>query len=178
MREPNIIRGALIGAVSGIVGAYVKSLVEPPLQTLAEQYFPPTPAEKKMIGADPTNRIDHMPPAEMVQAAADAEGIAITKQQKLAAQQGIHYTLGAGLGATYSALAEVAPAVTWGAGVPAGAVMYGLTHATSVPATGFQKWPWQLPLSAVLWEAGSHLAYGLVTELTRRSLNALIDELD
>ena len=178
MREPNILRGALIGAVSGLVGAYVKSLVEPPLQTLAEQYFPPTPAEKKLIGADPTGRQDHMPPAEMVQAAADAADTEISKPQKMAAQQGIHYTLGAGLGATYGALAEIAPAVTWGAGVPAGAVMYSLTHASAVPATGFQKWPWQLPLSAVLWEAGSHLVYGLVTELTRRSLNVLLDELD
>lgn len=173
MKQPNLLRGALVGAAAGLVGAYVKSLVEPPLQTLAEHYFPPTPAEKKMTGADPTGRIDHMPPAEMIQAAADAEDL--SKPQKLAAQQGIHYTLGAGVGAVYGALAEVAPGVTVGEGVPAGAVLYGLTHASAVPATGFQAWPWQLPLSAVLWEAGSHLVYGLTTELTRQLLNALLE---
>ena len=178
MRQPSIIRGALIGAVAGIVGAYLKSLAEPPLQTLSEHYFPPTPAEKKMIGADISGEPDHMPPAEMVQAAADATGTEISKPQKMAAQQGIHYTLGAGLGAAYGALAEIAPAVTWGAGVPAGAVMYSLTHASAVPATGFQAWPWQLPASAVAWEAGSHLVYGLSTELVRRALTAALDRLD
>ena len=178
MKQPNLIRGALVGAVAGVVGAYLKSLAEPPLQALTEHYFPPTPAEKKMIGADISGRPDHMPPAEMVQAAADAAGTDLSRPQKMAAQQGIHYALGAGLGATYSALAEVAPAVTWGEGVPAGAVMYGLTHASAVPATGFQAWPWQLPLSAVLWEAGSHLVYGLGTELTRRGLTALLDNRD
>jgi len=175
MNQPNLLRAALVGAAAGILGAYVKSLVEPPLQTLAEHFFVPTPAEKKMIGADPSGRIDHMPPAEMIQAAADAEGMDLSKDQKLAAQQGIHYTLGAGLGAVYGALAELAPGVTVGAGVPAGAVLYGLTHASAVPATGFQAWPWQLPLSAVLWEAGSHLAYGLTTELTRQALSALLE---
>ncbi|AZI44734.1 DUF1440 domain-containing protein (plasmid) [Deinococcus psychrotolerans] len=174
MKQPQILSGMLIGAVSGVVGAYVKSFVEPPLQTLAESIFPPTPAEKKMIGADISGRPDHMPPAEMVQAAADAAGTNLSRPQKMAAQQAIHYTLGAGLGAVYGALAEISPAVTRGAGAPAGAVMYGLTHATAVPATGFQAWPWQLPPSAVLWEAGSHLAYGLSVELTRRSLIALL----
>lgn len=174
MKQPQLLSGILIGAVSGVVGAYVKSLAEPPLQTLAESLFPPTPAEKKMIGADISGRPDHMPPAEMVQAAADALETDISKPQKMAAQQAIHYTLGAGLGAVYGALAEISPAVTRGAGIPAGAVMYGLTHATAVPATGFQAWPWQLPPSAVLWEAGSHLAYGLTVELTRRRLVALL----
>ncbi|GAA4020965.1 hypothetical protein GCM10022631_38590 [Deinococcus rubellus] len=175
MKQPNLLRGALIGAAAGLIGAYVKSLVEPPLQTLAEHSFPPTPAEKKMIGADPTGRIDHMPPAEMIQAAADARGVDLSKPQKLAAQQGVHYALGASVGAVYGALAEVAPGITVGEGLPAGAVLYGLTHASAVPATGFQAWPWQLPLSAVLWEAGSHLAYGLTTELARQLLSALLD---
>ncbi|WP_415789291.1 hypothetical protein [Deinococcus saxicola] len=50
------------GAVAGLAGAYLKSAAEPPLQTLTEHYFPPTNAQKQMIGADPTGRIDHMPP--------------------------------------------------------------------------------------------------------------------
>lgn len=172
MSRNEIVKGALIGAVAGLVGAYVKAQVEPPLQRLTEHYFPPTPAQKKMTGADPIGRQDHMPPAEMVQAAADATGHDISKKEKLEAQQVIHYAMGAALGAAYGALAAANPRVAWGAGVPAGAVMYGLTHATAVPATGFQAWPWQLPLAAVLWEAGSHLAFGLTTELTRRGLTA------
>ncbi|CAM3800592.1 DUF1440 domain-containing protein [Deinococcus frigens] len=152
-----------------MAGANLKSEAGPPLQTLAEHFFPPTNAEKKMIGADPTGRIDHMPPAEMIEAAAEVTGHELSRDQKLAGQQVIHYTLGAGLGTVYGLLAECTPAVTRGAGVPAGAVMCTLTHGSAVPATGFQNPPWKLPLSAVLWEAGSHLIFGLGTELTRRA---------
>ncbi|MDV6375825.1 DUF1440 domain-containing protein [Deinococcus arenicola] len=173
-KRPQPLRGILVGAVAGMAGAYLKSAAEPPLQTLTEHYFPPTNAEKLMIGADPTGRIDHMPPAEMIEAAAQATGHEISKGQKLAAQQMVHYTLGAGLGAAYGLLAEYQPAVTRGAGVPAGAVMYVLTHGSAVPATGFQNPPWKLPLSAVLWEAGSHLVFGLGVELGRRALMALL----
>jgi putative membrane protein len=178
MKQPNLIRGALIGAVAGVLGSYAKALAEPPLQTLTEAWFPPTPAEKKMIGADPSGRLDHMPPAEMIQAAADAAHRPISKQDKLRDQQFIHYGVGAGTAAVYGALAEVYPGVTRGQGVPAGAVLYGLTHASAVPATGFQAWPWQLPVAAVLWEALSHLVFGLTVEVTRQALTALVERLD
>lgn len=178
MRQPQPLRGALVGAVAGLVGAYAKSLAEPPLQRLTEQFFPPTPQQKEMIGADPIGHQDRMPPAEMIEAAGEALGHEPTKDQKLQGQQVIHYALGALLGATYGTLAETTPQVTVGAGVPAGAVMYGLTHATAVPATGFQAWPWQLPVAAVLWESGSHLVFGLTTELTRLALNELLDRIE
>ncbi|WP_293910252.1 DUF1440 domain-containing protein [Deinococcus sp.] len=178
MKQPNLLRGALIGALAGVVGSYAKALAEPPLQTLTEAWFPPTPAEKKMIGADPSGRLDHMPPAEMIQAAADAAQVSISKHDKLRDQQFIHYGMGAGTAAVYGALAEVYPGVTRGAGIPAGAVLYGLTHASAVPATGFQAWPWQLPIAAVLWEAGSHLVFGLVTELTRQGLEIVWERLE
>ena len=179
MRRADPLRGARVGAVAGLVGAYVKSLAEPPLQKLTEKAFPPTPEQKMMIGADPIGHQDRMPPAKMIEAADEAlTGQTPSKDQKLKGQQVIHYTLGATLGAAYGALAAVNPAVTRGVGVPAGAVMYGLTHATAVPATGFQAWPWQLPIAAVLWESGSHLAFGLTTELTRRAIEAALDRLD
>ncbi|MBZ9753372.1 DUF1440 domain-containing protein [Deinococcus sp. HMF7604] len=177
LRHP--VRSLLVGAVAGLIGAAVKAKVEPALQTLAEQAFPPTPAEKKMVGADPTGRQDHMPPAEMVEALGEQlTGKTPTKEEKLEGQQVIHYAMGAALGATYSALAAAQPAVTRGLGVPAGAVMYAMTHASAVPATGFQAWPWQLPRSAVVWEAASHLVFSLTTELVRRSLEAALDRLD
>ena len=178
MKQPKPLRGALIGALAGVVGAYAKSLAEPPLQKITEAWFPPTPAEKRMVGADPSGRIEHMPPAEMIQAAADAAHHPISKQDKLRDQQLIHYGLGAGTAAVYGALAEYYPGVTRGEGVPAGAVLYSLTHASAVPATGFQAWPWQLPIAAVLWEAMSHLVFGLSVEVTRQALTALAERLD
>ncbi len=173
--RPEPLKGALAGAVAGLGAAYLKSLVEPPLQTITEGIWPPTTEQKKEVGADPKGHQDNMPPAVMVEAA--AENLAdthLSKQQKLAYQQVIHYTLGAVLGAVYGALAEYEPQVTRGLGVPAGAAMYLCTHATAVPATGFQRWPWQLPRAAVAWESGSHLVFGAGLELARKPIRKLL----
>ncbi|WP_425148594.1 DUF1440 domain-containing protein [Deinococcus sp.] len=174
-RPPNLWKGALAGAAAGIAAAYLKSLAEPPLQTLTEGIWPPTEAQKELVGADPKGHQDKMPPAVMIEAAAEElAGTTLTRQQKLASQQVIHYTLGALLGAVYGALAEVQPGVTRGLGVPAGAVMYLCTHATAVPATGFQRWPWELPRAAVAWESGSHLVYGAGLEVGRGALRRVL----
>ncbi len=174
-RQENLFKGALAGALAGVLAAYLKALAEPPLQKVAEGVWPPTAAQKEMVGADPTGHLDNMPPAVMVRAAAEQlADAAPSKKQTLALQQAIHYALGASLGAVYGALAEVRPGVTRGLGVPAGAVMYLLTHATAVPATGFQRWPWQLPRAAVAWESGSHLVYGAGLETARGPIRKLL----
>ncbi|WP_424950728.1 DUF1440 domain-containing protein [Deinococcus sp.] len=172
--EPDLLRGALAGAVAGLGAAYLKALAEPPLQKLTESVWPPTAAQKELVGADPVGHQDNMPPAVMVEAAAkELADTTLSREQKLAYQQVIHFTLGAVLGAVYGALAEYEPVVTRGLGVPAGAVMYLCTHASAVPATGFQRWPWQLPRAAVAWESGSHLVFGAGLELLRGPLRRL-----
>ena len=71
MPRPHIARGLLVGAVAGLAGAFVKSLVEPPLQTAAEAAFPPTAAQKNLPGADIQGHPERMPPATMAQRATD-----------------------------------------------------------------------------------------------------------
>lgn len=173
--EPDLLKGALAGAVAGLAAAYLKSKAEPPLQEITEGIWPPTPAQKKLVGADPTGHLDNMPPAVMIEAAAEQfADTHLDRKRKLAYQQVVHYALGAVLGAAYGAAAERAPVVTRGLGVPAGAVMYALTHGSAVPATGFQRWPWQLPRAAVAWESGSHLVFGAGLEVLRRPLRRLL----
>ena len=173
--QPDLLKGALAGAIAGLAAAWLKAQAEPPLQRLTEGVWPPTPAQKELVGADPIGHQDNMPPAVMVESAAEnMADTTLSKEQKLAYQQVIHYTLGAVLGAVYGALAEHERGVTRGLGVPAGAVMYLCTHATAVPATGFQRWPWQLPRAAVAWESGSHLVFGAGLELGRRPLRKLL----
>ena len=172
---PEPLKGALAGALAGMAAAYLKALAEPPLQKLTEGVWPPTAEQKELVGADPVGHQDNMPPAVMLEAAAEeVMDTELSKKQKLAYQQVVHYTLGAFLGAFYGALAEYQPNVTGGLGVPAGAVMYLCTHATAVPATGFQRWPWQLPPAAVAWESGSHLVFGAGLELVRKPLRGLL----
>jgi putative membrane protein len=168
---PNLLKGAIAGALAGLAAALLKSLAEPPLQKLTEEIWPPTPAQKRMVGADPTGHLENMPPAVMLEAAAETFADRhLSRSEKLRGQQVVHFVMGAGLGAVYGALAEVWPAETRGLGVPAGAVMYALTHGSGVPATGVQAWPWQLPPAAVAWESGSHLVYGAGLESLRRPL--------
>ena len=169
--HPTLWKGLLVGALAGLAAAWLKSLAEPPLQRLSEQVWPVTPAGHGMVGADPTHHQDNMPPAVLLDHAEERlAGHPLSRDQKLKGQQMIHYVMGAGLGAVYGALAEVAPGVTRGLGVPAGAVLYALTHGSGVPATGVQAWPWQLPRAAVAWESGSHLVYGAGLEVLRRLL--------
>lgn len=172
---PDPLKGALAGAAAGIAAAYLKALAEPPLQKLTEGVWPPTAEQKELVGADPIGHQDNMPPAVMLEAAAERlADTELSKKQKLAYQQVVHFTLGAVLGAVYGVLAEYEPKATSGLGIPAGAVMYLCTHATAVPATGFQRWPWQLPRAAVAWESGSHLVFGAGLELVRTPLRRLL----
>lgn len=167
MSRPNLLRGLLAGAAAGVVASYVKSLAEPRLQTLGEAVFPPTAAQKALPGADIDGHPERMPPATLAQ---EVTPETLSTDEKLEAQSAIHYTFGALTGAAYGALAEVAPLVTWGFGVPAAVALWAGTHGTTLPAAGLQADPDDLPASAHVWEGGSHLVFGATVEAVRRLL--------
>ena len=162
-------KGLLAGAIGGAVGSWAKALAEPPLQRLGERIFPPLPGEKEQLGADITGHPANMPPAEMVR---EATPVPLSRSEVLGAQQVFHYVFGTGAGAAYGALAEVAPVVTVGAGVPAGAALWAGTHGSVVPALGFQADVDDEPEAWWVWEFGSHLVYGLTAEIVRRAVRA------
>ena len=162
-------KGLVAGAVGGAAGSVAKALAEPPLQRLGERVFPPLPGEKEQLGADTTGHPARMPPAEMVR---EATPVPLSRKRVLEAQQAIHYTFGTLMGAAYGAVAEVAPLVTWGAGVPAGAALFAGTHGSVVPALGFQADVADEPDAWWVWEFGSHLVYGLAAEVVRRAVRA------
>jgi putative membrane protein len=81
----------------------------------------------------------------------------------------IHHAFGAGLGAAYALAAQRRPEITCGAGSLAGAALYVLTHGTTLPLLGLQAPPWRLPPSAVAWEFSSHVLFGVVLEMLRRT---------
>src|SRR3954451_22316184 len=85
------------GVVAGLVASWVKGLTEPPLQAAAEGILPPTPSQKQEVGADPTGRPEHMPPAVLAGRVAVALGHrGLSTPQRLRAQRVIHYGFGAG----------------------------------------------------------------------------------
>jgi putative membrane protein len=159
------------GFIAGLVASWVKALSEPRLQAAAERILPPSPAQKQEVGADPAGRPENMPPAVLVGRAAIALGHGpLTTNQRVRAQQAIHYGFGAGLGAAYGVAASRWPAATRGRGALAGLAIYAGTHAGILPALGIQRPPWRLAPAAVAWESTSHVLFGTALEAVRRAL--------
>jgi putative membrane protein len=106
-------------------------------------------------------------------AAAISEGVfrhALTKDEKKVAGPAVHYGFGAGVGGVYGALAEMAPLVTRGGGMPFGVAVWLGAHVITVPALGFSKPVTESPLPVEAGELAAHVVYGAVVEFLRRSI--------
>jgi putative membrane protein len=161
------------GVVVGLVASWVKAHTEPPLQAAAERVLPPSPAQKREVGADPSGRPENMPPAVLIGRAATALGHrGLTDPQRVRAQKAIHYGFGGALGGAYVFAACRWPALTRGRGALAGLAIYAGTHGSLLPALGIQKAPWRLAPATVAWESTSHAVFGTALEAVRRVLRA------
>ena len=170
--RPSTTATVLVGTASGLLASWVKVKVEAPMQRAAERIWPPAPGQKDLVGADPAGRPERMPPAVM---ATDAwkrfTGEQLDTPTALKVQGVIHYAFGAGVGAVYALVARSWSGATVGLGAPAGAALYGMTHATLIPALGVQPGPTKLPRAAVAWEGGSHVVFGIALEISRALLS-------
>ncbi|HVG34652.1 MAG TPA: DUF1440 domain-containing protein [Pyrinomonadaceae bacterium] len=82
----------------------------------------------------------------------------------------VHYVFGIAMGGFYGALAEVAPVVTYGAGVPFGAAFWLTADELVVPALGLSEEPTEYPVSAHAYSFFSHTVYALTAEAVRRTV--------
>ena len=163
-----------IGTAVGIAASWVKAVSEPRLQELFERLVRPTAAEKELVGADVSGHPERMPPAEVAdRLARHVRGHGLSRQQRVSVLNPVHYTFGAALGVAYIEAARRWPTVTRDLGVPAGLTIYGSTHASALPILRIQEPPWNLPISAVLWEGTSHVVFGLALEGFRRAFLSL-----
>jgi hypothetical protein len=106
-------------------------------------------------------------------ASAISEGIfdhELTKSEKKIAGSAVHYSLGTGVGGLYGAVAELAPEVTTGAGLPFGAAFWLVVDEGAVPLLGLSKGPTEYPLSTHAYALASHFVYGLTAETIRRAI--------
>jgi putative membrane protein len=101
-------------------------------------------------------------------------GHELTEGEKDVAGPAVHYAMGAGSAAVYGVLAEFAPEVTAGAGLPFGAAVWLLADEAAVPALGLSKGPTEYPLSKHAYSLASHFVYGLTTEFVRRGVRGLL----
>ena len=103
-------------------------------------------------------------------AVAEAAGAELTHEQKLAGGNAMHYAFGIVSGAVYGAAAETWPLARTGAGTVFGAALWAAADEVGVPAAGLSKPPGAYPPRVHAMGLGSHLVYGLTTELVRRAL--------
>ena len=163
-------RVLLDGILAGVVATTVKSRAEGVLQPLAERIFPPSTSEQTRPGADPSERPDQMPPTQIVDRAAAATGAEVDDDDRTRAAAALHWTMGVGAGVVYAVLARRWPGLRSGGGALAGLALYTATHATLLPVLRVQAPLQELPRAALIWEPGSHIAYGIALDSALRAL--------
>jgi hypothetical protein len=151
-----VLRGALAGAIAGVVGAYAMERFQ---ALCAETEKRARPKESAGAAKDEPTTVKA---AERV-----AEALLHTdlpKEVKPVAGEVVHHGMGALAGAVYGAVAEVLPLSRAGNGLLFGAVRWWLADNTAVPAAS------AYPPSTHALALSSHLVYGFVTETVRKIL--------
>lgn len=101
-------------------------------------------------------------------------GHELTEKEKEPAGAAVHYAFGTATGGLYGAMAEVAPEITTGAGLPFGAAFWLTADEVAVPLLGLAKGPTAYPVSTHAYALASHLVYGLTTEISRRAVRQVL----
>ena len=143
----NMAKGLLCGMLGGVAGSVAKVAGELVYNPRTQgQTPPPVVLERRIVGHT------------------------MTHGQELAGMQIIHFIFGAGTGAVYGVVAEVAPIVTAGYGSAFGVVLQIFTHESLVPLVGLDVPPWKQPVREHTSEVFTHVLYGVATEAVRRYL--------
>lgn len=164
------------GLAAGWAAAKVKGQAETTLQPLGERWFPPRPGQKELLGADPAGHGTRMPPSTMYVRLAARRGRHLDADDPGDAEAieagavWFHRAIAYGYPVVYSLLSRRYPLVRTGRGAGGGLVLFTATHATTLPAAGLQAPVRELPRAWWVWEGGSHLLYGMTTDLSLRVL--------
>ena len=185
--EGNVLKGLAAGLVGGLVASFVmnefqalwgkvsESIKELQGDNSSGQSGQQSQGGKQSSGGGRPSQDGEQEPATVKAAEAISEGVfghELTKEEKPAAGEAVHYAMGGGSGAIYGALAELAPAVTVGAGLPFGTAVWLLADEAAVPALGLSKAPTEYPLSTHVYALVSHFVYGLTTDIVRRAVRS------
>lgn len=183
MREENgsIWKGIVAGMAAGLVASWTMNQFQAAWTRLAENSEKPHGAQSMQPSegsqgnqAQDTQEQDD---ATVKVAKVVSEGVfghQLQQSEKRSAGAVVHYAFGTASGGLYGALAEVAPQVTSGVGLPFGAAFWLLADEISVPLLGLSKGPTEYPLSTHAYAFASHLVYGATAELSRRAVRQIL----
>lgn len=181
-------KGVVAGLAAGFVASWTMNQFQAAWTKLAEGFEKPhgaqsmqpseggTPNQMQSSGEQGQQKEDQ-DDATVKAAKAISEGVfghKLTKDEKKPAGAVVHYAFGTMTGGVYGAMAELAPQVTTGAGMPFGGAFWVVADEVAVPLLGLAKGPTEYPLSTHAYSLASHLVYGLTTELGRRAVRHVL----
>ena len=175
-------KGLVAGLAAGLVASWTMNQFQAAWTRVAEGFEKPHGAQSMQPseGGSPNQSQEgpeEQDDATVKTAKAISEGIfghKLTKSEKKPAGAAVHYAFGTATGGLYGAIAELAPQVTTGAGIPFGAVFWAVADEAAVPLLGLAKGPTGYPLSTHAYALASHLVYGLTAELGRRAVRRVL----
>lgn len=180
--DSDVWKGLAAGLVGGLVASWTMNQFQAAWSKAAEGFEKPhgaqsmQPSEGGSPGPASKSKEDS-DNATVKAAKAVSEGIfghELKEREKKVAGSAVHYAFGTATGGLYGAVAEFAPEVTVGAGLPFGAAFWLVADETAVPLLGLSKAPTEYSVSTHVYAFASHLVYGLTAELTRRSLRKVL----
>jgi putative membrane protein len=173
-------KGLAAGLVGGLVASWTMNRFQDVWSKLAEEFGPAEEQSSARDGGEGQQAqggVEQTDDATVKAASAISEGIfehKLTRGEKKVAGPAVHYAFGTSAGGLYGAVAEHAPEVTAGAGLPFGAAFWLVADETAVPLLGLSKGPTEYPVGSHVYALASHLVYGLTAEAVRRAVRGAL----
>jgi uncharacterized membrane protein YagU involved in acid resistance len=177
--EVHVWKGFVAGLVGGLVASWTMNQFQAAWSKATEGFEKPhgaqsmQPSEGDQPGQGSEQSKESQDDATVKAARAISEGIfghKLEEREKRAAGAAVHYAFGTATVGLYGAVAEFAPGVTVGVGLPFGAAFWLVADETAVPLLGLSKPPTEYPISTHVYAFASHLVFGLTAEIVRRAL--------
>jgi len=162
-------KGLVAGLAAGLFASWAMNQFQARLARVTEGVK--NPAESVALQSEEQDN------ATVKTARAISKGIfghELTEKEKEPAGAAVHYAFGTATGGLYGAMAEMAPEITTGAGLPFGAAFWLTADEVAVPLLGLSKGPRAYPVSTHAYALASHLVYGLTTEISRRAVRQVL----
>jgi putative membrane protein len=179
----NVVKGLAAGLIGGLVASWTMNQFQAAWSKIAEGFEKPhgaqsmQPSEGGSPGESSTENKDDQDDATVKAARAISEGVFghhLEEGEKRAAGAAVHYAFGTATGGLYGAVAELAPEVTVGVGLPFGAAFWLVADETAVPLLKLSKPPNEYPASVHVYAFASHLVYGLTAEVVRNAVRKVL----
>jgi putative membrane protein len=182
-RDENIWKGLVAGLAAGLVASWTMNQFQAAWTRITENFEKPHGAQslKPSEGPNPNEALveneEQQDDATVEVAKLVSRGVfghELTESEKKPAGGVVHYAFGTATGGLYGAMAEVAPQITAGVGLPFGAAFWLIADETVVPLVGLAKSPTEYPVSTHAYALAAHLVYGLTAEFSRRAVRQVL----